>query len=59
MCIVKWCYKWRWWWVNDLIADVDSDENQVDIDYKIKEELNKTLSVLDDREKKIRKLFWY
>jgi hypothetical protein len=33
----------------DLIADVDSDENQVDIDYKIKEELNKTLSVLDDR----------
>jgi DNA-directed RNA polymerase sigma subunit (sigma70/sigma32) len=34
----------------DLIADVDSDENQVDIDYKIKEELNKTLSVLDDRE---------
>jgi DNA-directed RNA polymerase sigma subunit (sigma70/sigma32) len=36
----------------DLIADVDSDENQVDIDYK-KEELNKTLSVLDDREKEI------
>jgi hypothetical protein len=34
----------------DLIADVDSDENQVDIDYR--KNWNKTLSVLDDREKK-------
>jgi hypothetical protein len=43
----------------DLIADVDSDENQVDIDYKIKEELNYH-QYRDDREKEIiEKFFWY
>lgn len=38
----------------ELIPNLDEEgENQVDIDFKVKNELQKTLSILDDREKEI------
>lgn len=37
----------------ELIPNLDEEENQLEIDNKVKDELQKTLSVLDDREKEI------
>lgn len=37
----------------ELIPDVDVDENKIEIDHKVTSELNKTLSILDDREREI------
>jgi RNA polymerase primary sigma factor len=37
----------------ELIPNLDDEENQLDIDNRVKDELQKTLSVLDEREKEI------
>lgn len=37
----------------ELIPDITDDENKIEIDHKVTSELNKTLSILDDREREI------
>lgn len=37
----------------ELIPNLDDEDNQLEIDNRVKDELQKTLSVLDDREKEI------
>ena len=37
----------------ELIPNLDDEENNLEIDNKVKDELQKTLSVLDEREKEI------
>ena len=37
----------------ELIPDINDEENKIEIDHKVTSELNKTLSILDDREREI------